>query len=250
MSMIVDGMDQSHCQCPYLGTQNSFNNPLKQSITGIKEHGLGVTLYRTVGTVGKGADLTIYCVLAQIEKFKKRNGYYPEELFLQVDGGSENANQYLLTILELLVVKRMVRVVWYTRLPTGHTHEDIDACFSIIWRCFRSQPCETLEAYRNLIAKELADSQIKAELFDVMIIPDYQAYLEGCMDTKLAKLHRDMQTQHQWRFQAVNPTVDFPLGCKTTFKAYSSDRVIELIKKPTDQCISKIGQVPYILPLH
>lgn len=241
MSIIIDGMDQSHCKVPYLGTQNSFSSPLKQCITGVKEHGYGVTLYRTIDTVRKGADLTIFCVLSQIESWKKRYKSYPEELYLQVDGGSENANQYLLSMLELLVVKRMCRLVYYSRLPTGHTHEDIDACFALVWLCFRNKPCETLQGYKKIIEETLDSTSLNAKVIDVYIIPSWQTFFDGCIDSRLSKLHHDIQTQHQWRFEAVQ-SVHFPAGCKTTYKAYSSDQVVEFIKKPKQQCISQIGQ--------
>jgi hypothetical protein len=120
MSMIIDGMDQSHCKCPYLGTNQTFPVSLSQQITAIKEHGWGVRIFRTLETVGKGANLTIHCILSQIEDWKIRHqNRYPEKIFLQVDGGSENANQYLLTMLELLVSKRMAKTIYFTRLPTG-----------------------------------------------------------------------------------------------------------------------------------
>ena len=88
-------------------------------ITGVKEHGVGITLYRTVNTVKKGADLTIYCITKQLEGFYMRNNYYPDELYVQADGGSENANKYVLGALELLVVQRVVKRVVFSRLPTG-----------------------------------------------------------------------------------------------------------------------------------
>ena len=53
MSIIIDGMDNNKCRCPYMGTQNSFSNALPQHIIGVKEHGKGVTFFRTVGTVKK-----------------------------------------------------------------------------------------------------------------------------------------------------------------------------------------------------
>ena len=180
-------------------------------------------------------------MLAQIEDWKNRNGYYPEEVYLQLDGGSENANQYLLAMLELLVVKRMCRLIYFTRLPTGHTHEDIDACFALIWLCFRSESCETLQGYKKTIEETFAETNLKAKMKDIYVIPNYQFFFEGCIDGKLARLHHDMQTQHQWRFEAVN-SVHFPDGCKTTFKAYSSDKVVEFVKKPKQQCIGIIGQ--------
>jgi len=49
-SLVVDGMDQSHCRIPYLGSQSSFSKPLTQHFTGIKEHtpsGSNITIYRT-----------------------------------------------------------------------------------------------------------------------------------------------------------------------------------------------------------
>ena len=242
LSMIIDGMDQNHCRIPYLGSQTSFSSPLKQCITGIKEHGYGVTVYRSIDTVSKGADLTIQCILSQIEYWKVRNGYYPEEIYLQADGGSENANQYLLAMLEFIVVKRIARIVYFTRLPTGHTHEDIDACFALIWVCFRFSSCETLGMYKSAIEKAFSEGNLNSKTKDIMVIPDYQSFLEGCIDKKLARLHKEIQTQHQWRFEAIKPSVYFPLGCKTTYRAYSSDKVVEFIKKPKLQCISSIGQ--------
>ena len=121
LSMIIDGMDQEHGRVPYLGTQNAFSSPLKQSITGVKEHGVGFTVYRTMNTVKKGANLTIHCISSQIEAWYQRNGYYPEEIHLQLDGGCENANQHVLAYLESLIAKRVCRLIFYSRLPTGHT---------------------------------------------------------------------------------------------------------------------------------
>jgi hypothetical protein len=41
MSLILDGMEQSHCRLPHLGTQAAFKEPLKQHIQGVLIHGLG-----------------------------------------------------------------------------------------------------------------------------------------------------------------------------------------------------------------
>jgi hypothetical protein len=248
LSMIIDGMDQTHCKIPYNGTQSCFSNPLKQCLTGIKEHGQGLTIYRTIDTIRKGSDLSIYCVLSQIESWKERQGYYPEEIYLQVDGGSENANQYLLATLELLVVKKISRIIYYTRLPTGHTHEDIDACFALIWVCFRSQPCLTFQGYKKLIEEKLGHSALRAKVKDVYVIPNYQDFFERCIDSKLGRLHHEESTQHQWRFEAVD-SINFPDGCKTTYKAYSSDNVVELILKPKGQCLSAVGQYTGLEPV-
>ena len=244
LSFIIDGMDQGHCKCPFLGTQESFSHPLKQCITGVKVHGHSVHLYRTLDTVSKGADLTIYCILTEIENFFRLYQRYPEELYVQLDGGSENANQYVLAMLELLVVRRLCRLVYFTRLPVGHTHDDIDACFAIIWKCWmRYQSCETLDMYKEGVESAFREEGgLVGKLFDVVVVPNYQEFLENCIDSKLKRLHKEINTQHQWRFETVIPSQHFPTGCKTTYRAYSSDAVVEFIKKPKDQCISLIGK--------
>jgi hypothetical protein len=250
MSIIIDGMDQSHCKVPYLGTQATFSNPLSQSITGVKVHGHGIILYRTIDTVKKGANLTIYVILASLENWRKEYGKYPDELYIQVDGGSENANQYVLGMLELLVIKRVCRLIYFTRLPTGHTHEDIDACFSIIWGVFRYRPCETLQGYKKLIEDHLSTSKLNAQLVDVMILPNYKNFIENSIDSKISRLHKQSQTQHQWRFQAVRvPNESFIHGCKTSYKAYSSDKIVELVPKPKLQCLSMIGRYTGLEPV-
>ena len=94
LSLIVDIMDQNHCQLPWNGTQGSFAEPLKQKIIGVKEHGYGVHLFSAIDTVRKGANLMIYIIDSVIEKWKERHGgAYPTKIYLQVDGGSENANK-------------------------------------------------------------------------------------------------------------------------------------------------------------
>jgi hypothetical protein len=184
-------MDQNHCRIPYYGNQHKFSSPLDQGITGVKEHGFGLTLYRTIGTVkNKSSDFTIYCILSQLESWFIRNRCYPEELFIQIDGGAENANKNLLSMLELIVIRKMVRVIHSTRLPTGHTHEDIDACFALIWSCSRDKPCLTLKEYKDNIINNFANSKIPTTMKDVYVIPAYGALIEKCTDSRLAHLHK------------------------------------------------------------
>ena len=250
MSIIIDGMDQNHCRIPYYGNQHKFSSPLDQGITGIKEHGFGLTLYRTIGTVkNKSSDFTIYCILSQLESWFIRNRCYPEELFIQIDGGAENANKNLLSMLELIVIRKMVRVIHSTRLPTGHTHEDIDACFALIWSCFRDKPCLTLKDYKDNIIDNFKNSKIPTTMKDIYVIPAYGALIEKRIDSKLAHLHKGVHTQHCWRFEAVLPSPNFPHGCKTTYKAYSSDKVVEFVSKSVSQCHSAIGQYTGLEPM-
>jgi hypothetical protein len=251
MSIIMDGMDQNHCRVPYLGSQSKFGSPLDQGITGIKEHGVGFFIYRTVGNVkNKSADFSIYCILSQLELWLQRHKCFPEELFIQLDGGAENANMKLLAMLEFIVTKRLVRVIQFTRLPVGHTHEDIDACFAQIWSSSRGSSCLTLDEYKKNITDHLKNSKIPTTVKDVYVIPAYGKLLDGCVDTKLSKLHKWPYTQHCWRFEAVVASDHtFKFGCKTTYKAYCSDKVVELLNKTKSQCYSVVGQYTGLEPM-
>jgi hypothetical protein len=249
LSMIIDGMDQNHTRIPHLGTQNALSETINQGIIGVKEHGSKVKFYRSLDTAPKGADLTIYCILRQIESWRDRHGYFPEEIYLQLDGGSENANQYVLAMLELLVAKNITKVIHYTRLPTGHTHEDIDSCFGVLWRVLRGKCCETLSKYKEMVENTFKADGLKAEVEDVLIVPNYIQLFEGCIDEKFGRAHKLLQTQHQWRFEAVPCSQYFPLGVKATYRSYSSDRVVEFVEKPKMECMSNIGQLIGLEPI-
>ena len=68
----------------------------------------------------------------QLERFKKRYKKFPKTLYIQFDGGPENANDEVVGFMELLVALRVVPEIYLSRLPVGHTHEDIDAMFGIM----------------------------------------------------------------------------------------------------------------------
>lgn len=270
MSLIIDGMDQQHCLIPHMANQTSLSEALHQHLTGVIMHGREAVLYRTFGNVSKGANLTIYCILCQLEKWvAEHNGAFPDELYVQVDGGSENANKYVLAVLELLTVKRLVRVVYMTRLPTGHTHEDIDAIFAKIWEWFKSNSVLSPQEYATELKAAFQQSasvhlkNICVE--DIFIIPDMVEFLQRHIDPKLAKLHTKLHTQHQWRFEAVavsgkfavdcpklmfltTPAENFPLGAKSMYRAYVNDTVVEIRKLPKLQCTTPIGQITGLEP--
>ena len=56
----------------------------------------------------------------------------PRKFYLQVDGGSENKNKWMISYLSLLIEIGMFDLIKMRVLPVGHTHEDIDQAFSRI----------------------------------------------------------------------------------------------------------------------
>lgn len=182
-------------------------------------------------------------MLLIIEQWRAdHGGKFPEEIYVQVDGGSENANRYVLAFFEFLVAKRMAKRVYYTRLPVGHTHEDIDACFALIWNWFKKVSISSVQQYKEEVEAALKDSKVPTKVVDIFVIPEYKAFFLPHIDTEIGYLHRLEDTQLQWRFEAVEVhRVHFPLGVKTTYRAYASDQVVKIRKLPKLQCSSRDG---------
>jgi len=225
LSVVIDGMDQSHSRLPYLGVNNSFDAALQQHLTGVLIHGYNLQLYRNFDNVSKGADLTIFCFLSALQTWRAANkGRWPEEIYLQVDGASDNANKYVLGMCELLVAKKMAKKVVFSRLPVGHTHGDIDACFGHLWKFLRAKVCVTVGGYQAMLDEKFKNAKLAAKVIDVYVVPDYMAFLEDCIDEKLSNLHKEENTQLQWKFESVPVSFQYPLGVKTSWRAYCSDR--------------------------
>lgn len=110
-----------------------------------------MAIYSCFNSVDKRANLAIHVFLLELEKWIIGNGgINPEIVFIQVDGDSENANQFFLGMLEFLVHKRIAGVeVVYTRLPAGHTHSDIDGGFGHLSNYMRGNHFSTLSQFKN-----------------------------------------------------------------------------------------------------
>lgn len=130
LSMIIDLEDSSKTGMPYLAREATLNHQLEHHLTGAKIHGDHVHFFPTTNTVGKSANLTCFCILRTIEMFYEKHKRIPETIYIQIDGGSENANETVLAMCELIVHKRFGKLLLLCRLPPGHTHEDIDGKFN------------------------------------------------------------------------------------------------------------------------
>jgi hypothetical protein len=97
-------------------------------MTGCLQHDNATfTIYRVFENIVDGANFSIYVLLKRLELWRaNHHGRFPTTVYWQVDGGSENANRFCLAICELLIARTPIEEIIFTRLPVGHTHEDID----------------------------------------------------------------------------------------------------------------------------
>ena len=133
LSIVTDGMAQTHSVIPWLGDLASIT-PIPQHIQGVLAHGRKAFFYRTFHNISSKANLQIHTILLTLEKLRSESEQrLPPTLFIQTDGGSENTAKVMIFFCELLVARGVFRKVVLSRLMVGQTHCDIDALFGRIW---------------------------------------------------------------------------------------------------------------------
>ena len=224
----VDIMDQGFFGFPFLGTQDSLKKVISSGMIGVLEHHHGPHLYHFYDPVTKSANLVCHVILDVLEKWKVRKGCYPTKIFLNIDGGGENANSIVLGLLEFLVHKRVASEIVYFRNPPGHTHGPLDGRFGNVKRVIIAHGfVGTLDDLKTLLEREGLFTGLLT-FTSITAIMDYRSYLEPMMDNDLARLHKLELTQLVWWFQAVDASDKFPSGVKVMYRAHAANDILEL----------------------
>lgn len=155
MSLIIDGMSQDHCSLPwYAGQHTDPGVCIKQKIIGAKQHGLSRTFYRMFPHIKSGANSACEVVLHEIERRMdhciSNNLPFPRQLLLQIDGGPENTSKTFYAMCEYLVRMGVFDRIEAARLPVGHTHEDIDAMFGVLWRAAQGKTIISPQQWKKM----------------------------------------------------------------------------------------------------
>ena len=154
MSVIIDGMSNNHSVLPFLANVDTPSSTMSQKITGAKQHGIARTFYRTFPHISTGANLACEVLLREIERrmdYSIENDVpFPRWLLAQVDGGSENTSRTFYALCEYLVRIGIFDRIEVARLPVGHTHDDIDALFGVLWRALRGKTIITPQQWREM----------------------------------------------------------------------------------------------------
>lgn len=235
MSIIIDGMCKTHCQVPSASNLSSFTNHVEQKITGCIAHGREFVIFRNYCNLHQtGANLTIHVILTMLEREYKREKRLPGTLFIQIDGGSENANTTLLAFCSLLTVRLKhlgLREVYLTRLPPGHTHEDIDGKFARIWVKIRNTSILTPSQFASILENLFRNSKLPFQLIDLIALPNYKKGLDEVTDDTLAGWSKTNKFQAQWMFKLTDRSPTNLLGVQIEYKAYCQDKCFVIVKE-------------------
>ncbi len=154
-SIIIDGADQREYGLPHFAikTKDQKGLSLKLKLIGLLEHEVQNVLHIFTMTEEHetGANHIIECLHRFINS-RKRKGSLPRKFFVQMDNCSrENKNRYVFSYLEALVALDIFDVVEAGFLPKGHTHEDVDQCFSQLSGRLKTRDAITvLDMHREL----------------------------------------------------------------------------------------------------
>ena len=199
-------------------------------------------MYRALDHIFLGANACIYTLLCALEEAYQFYGRLPRTLYVQIDGGSENANYVFLAWMEIIISLEIgAEEIWVCRLRVGHNHADQDAKFGLLWKAARSDFLLTPQAYEELITRVVHEGvNNPAKLVDTFVIPDLVAAVDECIDPDLRNLFKTVHTQHIIRFQKVQVSSTYPMGSKLTYRASAVDEFYEFI----DYAKSPIGKAP------
>lgn len=133
-SLIIDGADQSAFGLPHftVSTKGDKGEKIKVKLIGALEHGKArkLSLFLMTDEFETGGNHIIETIHRVLQE-KHSSQPLPPVLYMQLDNcWRENKNRYVLGYLESLVRLGVFKEVHVSFLPIGHTHSDIDQCFS------------------------------------------------------------------------------------------------------------------------
>ena len=182
LSIISDGMAQNHCQLPYLGNQDTWATLFPQHFQGVLLHGRRMKMFRTFHTVRGCSSLQLHTLLLALDEIITLDDKLPDTVYLQIDGGPENIAKCVIAMCELLIARRLTKKIVLTRLLVGHTHEDIDSKFGVLWKYIRKKHVHTPQEYKTHTEYALSLPNLPCKVVDMFAIPDYKTLLDKYID--------------------------------------------------------------------
>ena len=188
---------------------------------GVLDHGRHqFDSYLCMPSAQSGANLTIDCFHRTLENWMEEKGKVPKKIYWQIDGAGDNANLTVLAYCEYILNMYSIEEIVLSRLPVGHTHEDIDAHFGIIWEHCRLAHIHTVDEYCSYIRSSFPKKKVR--VMKVFSVNDYELFFSLSTDKikYFAKLH---DTKLCFRFVLKEGK------SQCSYRAFAADTVLLII---------------------
>lgn len=185
---------------------------IKFKTTGVIAHGYGYYLYVADPTVSANANFNIDCLHRTLSKMftdlqdptNTELTEWPSEIYIQVDGGSDNKARSFFSYCDNLVKSGIVDVVYLSFLMVGHTHADYDQKFVPITFELRKGKVSSLKDLLKTYAKAYTDKDAQPKVIEhVTTVPDYFEWFKTGWSTfqGFARKVPDEDRPHQFVFE-------------------------------------------------
>lgn len=163
---------------------------------GVIIHGWGTRIFAFDDAVGKDgslwATILLKVIIDEYNRRRREGLPWPSILFLQMDNGPDNKNSAVFGLGELLVRLGIFKVVRFSFLPVGHTHEDIDAFFGALSHLLSAYCAYTVEeigkiaarAWKNFKRIDILTVRSPLYLFNTSFSPIHKCCTYICMRTQ------------------------------------------------------------------
>lgn len=183
------------------------------NVAGVVNHARNVKMYHTFLNVKTNVNSSIDCLLKALAAVVLEEGKLPDVEYYQVDGGSENTADHALGIIALIVTKKLAKKLIISRLPVGHTHENIDLKFAFIWKRVRdlfeltqvnylehTQIVLDLTSHicRNAVEGCLRNNRVNCEVVDLFVVPNYEKYIRSCIIPDFGRYAKLRRNGYDW----------------------------------------------------
>jgi len=248
LTITLDIAEQQEHSVPFTSTQKKLGAVPDSQIVGVREINFGIWAFVFTDWVRKSGNLICQVILHVLEAWTIRHGHPPDEFYVWVDGGSENANRWVILLHEWIAVKRLVSVeVWYNRSVAGHGHSPLDGSFgNISGAILANVPVYTYEetdVKGRSLREILGTMTTHVEMVLWHVVHDFKAFFDRALDLiKMKDFCSGDDTQHHFRFRVIEPCAQFPTGVQTMFRKCAGDVYCELLLKEKAQCVTPVGR--------
>ena len=130
----------------------------------------------------------------------RRGGLLPPMLRIQVDNcGRENKNQYMFAFCAAIVGLGYFAEVYLSFLLVGHTHEDIDQRFSVMFSILKRHDIDSMQGLMELIQKEASHIEAFTSTRHLQYVWDWKKFSTSYL-YKGPNTFVGISTKHHFKF--------------------------------------------------
>lgn len=130
----------------------------------------------------KDANMLLHTLLLELEQQFSKRKQLPAHFCVQMDKGPENSNRVTIAMMAVLVARCVFKSILITFSSNGHSHNDQDGVFSVVFGYLIDQSIFTPQQLIDLINLSLSSNNSEGpHCHYVDMVVDFERFLDGCV---------------------------------------------------------------------